>query len=90
MTTATTAKLTRADIENLTVGDMVSETYDSRDGIPTPGAVWSSFHRIVSISFRGVSVKGLAYVGGYCDFGSYRMSFDMVEGDARFRIVKAD
>ena len=80
--------MTREEIESLTVGDTIEETYDTRNGEPLPNARWKA--RVVSkITFRGVSIKGDAYVGGYTQWADgLNVSFSVSEGEQRLRMCR--
>ena len=84
--------MTRTEIENLKVGDVLERTLDV-DGFTLkarPGARYGFKGTITEISYRGISVKDRAYVGGYTSFGSNSsLSFSVAEGDESIRIVPA-
>lgn len=79
--------LTRQDVENLKVGTVIIECWDTIRGIPVPGAKWSDPCPITRIYAKGVNREGQAYVLGYRKFSdNATISFDAHEGEDRIRI----
>lgn len=84
--------LTRAEIESLTIGDLIQTSCSDTREIIAGNAVWSAPVPVLSITFRGVSVKGMAYVGGYVPFGNSgtaTISFSADETDHHVRMATA-
>jgi hypothetical protein len=84
--------MTRTEIENLKVGDVLENTIDVEPWTEfkklKPNARFSSPRKVVEISYRGVSVKGHAYVGGYMEFGpNSTISFSIGEDELMYRKV---
>lgn len=64
----------RSEIEALKVGDVVKRSLD--------GKSWGKAERVVKITFRGVSVKGAAFVGGETAWSDgATMTFSISEGE---------
>lgn len=72
--------MTREQIENLKVGDVIEETWETRNCEPMPGARWH-IKTVTKITLRGVNTKGEAYVGD-----GLHISFDATEGENHIRI----
>jgi hypothetical protein len=89
---ARTSGMTRAEIEGLKVGDVLERIYPTVNGKAVPGAPGAFQGKIVRIAFRGVSVKGHAYIGGDTAFGADRstMSFSVSEGEEHVRLVSSE
>lgn len=83
--------MTRQEIEALQPGDVLERTLDTiAFSLPTkvkPNARWGMRGEITEISYRGTSVHGRVYVGGYTKFGSGAMSFSVSEGEEDIRLV---
>lgn len=86
--------MTRQEIEALAPGQVLERTLDSIAFTePTqvkPNARWGFRGEVTEISYRGVSVKGRVYVGGYTKFGSGAMSFSVSEGEEDIRLVPVE
>jgi hypothetical protein len=87
--------MTRIEIEGLRVGDVLERTVDliPHSGLKAKeGARYGMRGAVTEISFRGVSVHGRAYVGGYTAFGAggSSMSFSVSEGEEIVRFAPAD
>src|SRR3954469_14946177 len=84
--------LTREQIENLTIGDLIQISFADTREIIAGTARWSRPVPVTSITYRGVSVKGHAYVGGYTPFGdgdNAWISFSVDETDHHVRLAQA-
>lgn len=82
--------MTRAEIENLKLGDMLECTYDTAFGKALPEARYGEPKPVVEIIYRGYDVNGKAYVGFYVQYSEgCRMSGSITEGEEFYRLVKA-
>lgn len=81
--------MTRQEIESLKPGIVLERTLDTVASKPQPNACWTFRGEITEISYRGTSVQGRAYVGGYTKFGDNngKLSFSISEGQEHVRIV---
>ena len=83
--------MTRDEIMALKVGDVLQYTLDVVAGSDftklKDNPRWSEGRRVVEIAYRGISVKGREYVGGYTEFGNGSMSFSIGEGEKMYRKV---
>ena len=85
--------MTRTEIESLAVGDFLENTFDVVAGtefrVLKPNPRFSKPRKIVEISYRGVNVRGEAYVGGYTTHGDNgTISFGICEGELTYRKVE--
>lgn len=81
--------VTREQVENLKVGDLVSVTFDTAWGKLLPGARWSKPYPVTEIFGRGDDVKGKAFACFYRKWGSEHstMSGSVKEGDVHVRVL---
>lgn len=81
------------EIMSLKVGDLLQSTLDVVPGtgfsVLKENPRWSDGRRIVEITYRGISIGGRAYVGGYTEFGDNggAMSFSIGEGEKMYRKI---
>lgn len=86
-----TTLLTREQVQNIQVGDYVSENWNTRDSIPLDDSIgWTTPTRITRIYASGIGAKGHAYTLGYREFGDNngQISFSAVEGERRIRVTR--
>jgi hypothetical protein len=83
--------MTKENIQRLAVGDLVRRTMDTRFGLALPGARWSAWEPVTSITYRGTNTDGKDYVGFYTRFGvDATMSGSIAEGETYMEVHHAD
>lgn len=81
--------MTRNEIENLKVGDMIQYTLDLRNCKALPDARWSEPKPVVEIFAVGNNVHGRAYICLYREVdANCRMSHSCTEGEELIRLAQ--